>query len=138
MPVYDCTFVLSSQSDEAGLEAQVKSAKDIVERFGGKIVSDNRIGMRRLAYEINKLTQGYYVSLVFEGTGEVIRELEREFRMSETCLRFLTCAFQEFGPRDERLIGRWGTHGGGPRRHFDRGEGFEGPEAAWGPEEEES
>ncbi len=134
MPVYDCTLVLNSQLDEAALEAEIKNAKDLVERHGGKIVADNRIGMRRLAYEIRKLTQGYYVSLVFEGTGEIIRELESNLRINEAFLRFLTCQFQEFPPRDERL-GRWGMQGG-PRRHYDRGEGYGGPEPAWEPDEE--
>lgn len=134
MPVYDCTLVLNSQLDEAGLEAEIKNAKDLVERFGGKIVADNRIGMRRLAYEIRKLTQGYYVSLVFEGNGETIRELESNLRINEAFLRFLTCQFQEFPPRDERL-GRWGMQGG-PRRHFDRNGEYSGPERNWEGDEE--
>ncbi|MCP4566150.1 MAG: 30S ribosomal protein S6 [FCB group bacterium] len=100
MPVYDCTFILNPQLEESVLEGHIKSAKDLIEQQGGKIVTDNRIGMRRLAYEINKLTQGYYVSLVFDGTGEMIKALERQFRLEESVLRFLTCMYKEFEKRE--------------------------------------
>jgi small subunit ribosomal protein S6 len=58
--------------------------------------------MRRMAYEIQKLTQGYYVSLVFEGTQTTVTELERKFRLDEACLRFLTCHYQDFSRRRDR------------------------------------
>jgi len=95
MPTYDCTFILNSQLEEAAMESHIKNAKDLIGRHGGTIISDNRLGMRRLAYEIEKMTQGYYVSLVFDGDGAVINELERQFRLDEACLRFLTCHYQE-------------------------------------------
>jgi len=134
--VYDCTFILNSQLDETGLEGQIAAAKDLVQRHGGKIVSDNRIGLRRLAYEIQKMTQGYYVSLVFDGTGEAVSELERSFRMNEACLRFLTCLYQEFSPRDEKILGRPMRSGGYRGRRFDRGDSFERHDSGWNSEGE--
>ncbi len=95
MSVYDTTFVLNPQLEEAGLDERIKEVIDLIGSNGGKIVKENRIGMRKLAYEIKKLTQGYYVSLVFEGDGALINEMERRFRLDENCLRFLTCLYQE-------------------------------------------
>lgn len=106
MPVYDCTFILNPQLEESVLEGHIKSAKDLIEQQGGKIVKDYRIGMRRLAYEINKLTQGYYVSLVFDGTGDMVKELERQFRLEESVLRFLTCMYKEFEKREIKPVRR--------------------------------
>lgn len=91
MTLYDCTFILNPQLEETGLEGYIKDARDLVERHGGKVMAEKRMGMRRLAYEIQKLTQGYYVSLVFDGNGSTVHELERHFRLDENCLRFLTC-----------------------------------------------
>ena len=102
MPCYDCTFILNPQLEEAVLEGHIKDAKDLIDKQGGKLVKDNRIGMRRLAYEINKLTQGYYVSLVFDGNGDTVSQLERQFRLNENVLRFLTCLYKEFEKRDVR------------------------------------
>lgn len=95
MTLYDTTFILNPQLEESGLDERVKEAVELVNSHGGKVTKENRIGMRRLAYEIEKLTQGYYVNLVFEGDGKTVKELERRLRLDENCLRFLTCLYKE-------------------------------------------
>jgi len=102
MPVYDSTFILNPQLEEGGLETRIKEATELIASHGGKIVKENRIGMRRMAYEIEKVTQGYYVSLVFEGDRKTIDELERLLRLDEACLRFLTCHYQDFSRKRDR------------------------------------
>lgn len=102
MPVYDSTFILNPQLEEGGLDGRIKDAVDLINNHGGKVIKENRLGMRRMAYEIQKLTQGYYVSLVFDGTNETVMELERQFRLDEACLRFLTCHFQDFSRKKDR------------------------------------
>jgi len=57
------------------------------------------MGMRRMAYMIENLNQGYYVNLIFDGTAELVNELERRMRLDEACLRFLTCRYQDFSIR---------------------------------------
>ena len=91
MTLYDCTFILNPQLEESGLDGYIKDARNLIDRHGGKVMAEKRMGMRRLAYEIQKLTQGYYVSLIFDGNGTTVHELERQFRLDENCLRFLTC-----------------------------------------------
>jgi|WetSurMetagenome_2_1015567.scaffolds.fasta_scaffold11681_8 small subunit ribosomal protein S6 len=95
MQLYDSTFILNPQAEESNFDAQIKEAVELIARYGGKLVHENRFGMRRLAYEIQHLTQGYYVSLVYEGTGDVVKELERHFRLSEHVVRFLTTIYQQ-------------------------------------------
>jgi ribosomal protein S6 len=56
MTVYDSTFILNPQLEEGGLDASIKDAVDLITAHGGKIVKENRIGMRRMAYEIQKIT----------------------------------------------------------------------------------
>ena len=96
MTVYDMTVILSPQVEEGGFDARIQELVDLVGKNGGKLIRENRMGMRRLAYEMRKVTQGYYVSLVFEGTGETVAELERRLRLDESCLRFLTCRYRDF------------------------------------------
>jgi small subunit ribosomal protein S6 len=102
MPVYDSTFILNPQLEEGGLDGHIKEAVDLIAANGGKVIRENRLGMRRMAYEIQKLTQGYYVSLVYEGNNQTVMELERYFRLDESCLRFLTCHYQDFSRKKER------------------------------------
>ena len=99
MPVYDTTFVLNPQLEESGLDSRVQEYINLIGNNGGKMVKENRIGMRRLAYEIANLNQGYYISLVFEGSSDLVTELERRLRLDEGCIRFLTCLYRDFGAR---------------------------------------
>lgn len=94
MSIYDTTIVYNPQIEESGIDGEIKKAREIIERHGGKIVTENRIGMRRLAYEIQKTFQGFYYRFTYDGSGQVINELERQLRMDEPCLRFLTCLHQ--------------------------------------------
>jgi small subunit ribosomal protein S6 len=99
MPLYDTTFILNPQLEESGLDGRIQEYIDLIGGNGGKLVKESRIGMRRLAYEIANLNQGYYVSLVFDGSPELVNELERRLRLDEGCLRFLTCRYQDFSVR---------------------------------------
>lgn len=99
MSVYDTTLILNPQLEESGIDGRIKETVELIHRFGGKVQSENRMGMRRLAYEIQKVTQGYYVTLVFEGDQKVVTEMERAFRLDEGCLRYLTCLYQDFSRR---------------------------------------
>ena len=91
MPQYDCTFILNPQLEESGFDGRTRDLIALIDKHGGKLIREDRMGMRRLAYEIDKLTQGYYISLVYEGSQELVEELEHKLRLDESCLRFLTC-----------------------------------------------
>ena len=71
---------------------------DIIERitgiitgtFSGTVVALERPGMRKLAYEIKKESQGYYFYLNYAAPGEAVAEIERIFRIDDRVLRYLT------------------------------------------------
>ncbi len=104
MPIYDTTVILSPQLEEKGIDGRIKEIAGRIVENGGKIIRENRMGMRRLAYEIQKISQGYYVIFIYEGNGDLVKELERKFRLDESCLRFLTCLYQEVAPPKERFV----------------------------------
>lgn len=99
MPVYDTTFILNPQLEESGLDSRIQEYINLIGNNGGKMVKENRLGMRRMAYMIENLNQGYYVNLIFDGTAGLVNELERRLRLDEACLRFLTCRYQDFSIR---------------------------------------
>jgi small subunit ribosomal protein S6 len=99
MSIYDTTFILNPQLEESGLDSRIQEYINLIGNNGGKMVKENRIGMRRLAYEIENLNQGYYISLVFDGPSELVTELERRLRLDDGCIRFLTCLYEDFGAR---------------------------------------
>lgn len=94
MRLYETTFLINPQTDDATIDKHVQSVKDVISNQGGKVVLDNRMGTRRLAYEIDGLTQAYYTNLIFEAPAKALSPLERHFRLGEVYLRNLTVLFE--------------------------------------------
>ena len=82
---YEVTLVVRPDMDEPAFTAVVDKVKGWLTTAGGTITQTNIWGRRRLAYPINKLTEGQYVLLLAPALGG----LERDLRLSEEILRFL-------------------------------------------------
>jgi small subunit ribosomal protein S6 len=91
---YETTFIVNPQADDATIDRQVQAVSDLIVSNGGKIIFDDRIGTRRLAYPVAGLTQGYFASLIFESTGAIVPILDRYYRIEEPYLRYLTILFE--------------------------------------------
>ncbi len=89
MNTYELALVLNGKLEEEAKVAAFEKAKGYIERFGGKVVNVDDWGKRRLAYEIQKMREGFYYFITFESTSEVPAEVEKRIRIMETVLRFL-------------------------------------------------
>ncbi len=89
MNLYETTFIADAQLKEDGWESLIDKYSGIINQ-NGSIKQLDRWGVRRLAYEINKQTHGYYVHIIHESAPSVPRELERQFQLDELCMRHLT------------------------------------------------
>jgi small subunit ribosomal protein S6 len=89
--LYESIFITDTNTPQEDVDAFVDKLKKIIVNYGPeeKFAVD-RMGKHRLAYEIDKRQYGYYVSIEFEATGEVVAPLEEEYRLSDEILRFLT------------------------------------------------
>jgi small subunit ribosomal protein S6 len=67
----------------------------LVEKEGGSVIKTDDWGRRRLAYPIKKKTEGYYVLLEIEGSGQEIAELERRMRVNDMIMRYITVRVDE-------------------------------------------
>ena len=94
MNLYETTFIVNPQADDVSIDRQVKSITDMISSNGGKILREDRMGTRRLAYDIEGLTQGYYTSIVFEAPPETPSILSRHYRLEEPYIRHLTVLFE--------------------------------------------
>ena len=90
MTIYETTFIINPQTDDTSIDREVKSVAELITKNGGNILHEDRLGTRRLAYQINGLTQGYYAGFIFEGSKEVLSQLDHHFKLGEACLRHLT------------------------------------------------
>ena len=90
MRLYETTVIIDPQYKSIEIEDVIKKISNFITNHGGEIVKVDEWGKRRLAYEIDKRQYGYYVHIRFTGPGQLIELLEREYRLSEAILRFLT------------------------------------------------
>lgn len=89
MNTYELALVLNGKLEEEAKVEAFEKAKGYIERFGGKVVNVDDWGKRKLAYEIQKMREGFYYFITFESTSEVPAEVEKRVRIMETVLRFL-------------------------------------------------
>ena len=90
MRAYETMLVLKSDLEEATRDALIEKYEQVVAKEGGTVNPTNKLGKRRLAYEINKQRDGFYVLLNFEANNTTPAELERLLKIDESVLRYLT------------------------------------------------
>ena len=93
--VYETIFVLDPSLDDHTIQKEIKKVEELIFNHKGKIIKTEKWGMKRFAYPIRKKPQGYYTLIYFEGDGNIPTELERIYKLNESCLRYLTVVSQE-------------------------------------------
>ena len=87
---YELVFIMTPVLSEEQMDETVKRYSNVIKDAGNEIVSDERWGLRKLAYPIQKKSTGYYHSIEFGGKGDIIPTLELAMKRDEKLLRFLT------------------------------------------------
>ena len=75
------------------IQASVKAIEEVITSNGGEIAATNAMGMRKLAYPIEKNERGYYHVIYYTIAPAAIAEIERRFRINEDLLRFVTIKY---------------------------------------------
>jgi len=87
---YETTVIINASLDDAQIDAVIGRIQETITKNGGTTTSLNKWGRKRLSYSINKKTNGFYVSIEFTASGELIGLLERSYHLDEMVLRYLT------------------------------------------------
>ncbi|MBI4720135.1 MAG: 30S ribosomal protein S6 [Chitinivibrionia bacterium] len=86
---YECIVILSPDSAETAAKNSSQKYAGVIVSGGGEITKMEDWGRRRLAYEINKQSEGCYILYGFRAANAVLTELDRQLRLDETVLRHL-------------------------------------------------
>lgn len=89
MTVYEVTYILRPSLEENEVEERANAIAEIVKRQGGEVTAVERLGKKRLAYEIKDVREGNYVVMQFKSEAVVSKELERQLKLHEDVLRAL-------------------------------------------------
>jgi len=87
---YESMIVLRPDLQEAGTKEHVERVRRSLEGHGATIGGVHEWGLRELAYEIHKERRGYYVLVEYVGTARAVAELERNLKLSDAVLRFVS------------------------------------------------
>ena len=88
MNKYETVFIINPNVEEAGVKELIQKFSDIINN-DGKVESVEELGKKKLAYEIKKNSEGYYVVINFEANPELIKELERNYRITDSVIKFI-------------------------------------------------
>ena len=89
MNKYELAVVVNAKLEDEARDEVVEKAKGYVTRYGGVISEVEEWGKKRLAYEIQKMHEGYYYFIQFEAEPTAPAEIERHMRILDNVLRYL-------------------------------------------------
>ena len=90
MNKYESVIIINPSLDEQGIKDVITKFTDLINNNNGKVENVDEMGKRKLAYEIRKQSEGYYVVYTFEANPEFIKELERIYRITDSIMKFIT------------------------------------------------
>jgi len=89
MNKYELALVVNAKIEDDARAAVVEKAKKYIERFGGTVTEVEDCGKKRLAYEIQKMREGFYYFIQFDAAADVPAQVEQRVRIMDNVLRFL-------------------------------------------------
>ena len=92
---YEVMYIIDPDTAEDRIAKLNEAVGKVIEKEGGTVVRMDDIGIRTLAYPINKKREGYYVLFEIDGSGQEIAELERRMRVNDMIMRYITVRVDE-------------------------------------------
>ena len=89
MNKYELALVVNAKIEDDARTATVEKAKEYITRFGGQITDVDDWGKKRLAYDIQKMNEGFYYFIHFDAEAGVPAQVEENVRIMDNVLRFL-------------------------------------------------
>ena len=94
MNKYESVVIINPNVDEEGIKGLIKKFTDLINK-DGKLENAEELGLKKLAYEVQKNKEGYYVVFHFDANPTLISELERNYRITDEVIKFMTIKVEE-------------------------------------------
>ena len=94
MNKYESVVIINPSIDEEGVKSLVEKFSSLINN-DGKLEKVESLGKRKLAYEVKKQKEAYYEVFYFEANPELISELERNYRITDEVIKFMTIKVEE-------------------------------------------
>jgi small subunit ribosomal protein S6 len=100
---YEVMYIVKPETEGDRIEKLNDAVGKLIEKEGGTVVRMDDIGIRNLAYPIQKLNQGHYVLFEIDGSGQEILELERRMRVNDMIIRYITVRVDEDRKKADKI-----------------------------------
>ena len=104
MRKYETIFIINPDLSEEEIKGLIKKVREIVEGLQGQVLRIDEWGRRKLAYDLKKMSKGYYVLLHFIGKPQVLTEVERNLRLMDAVLKHQTVRLDEKGEKIAQML----------------------------------
>jgi small subunit ribosomal protein S6 len=101
---YESVFIARPDMTINDFESMVFDLSNIVEKMEGQVIKKEYWGLRNLAYPIKKHARGHYKILYIKGTFKMIKELERNYKMKEDIIRYLTIKVKKIDKEASKMM----------------------------------
>jgi small subunit ribosomal protein S6 len=95
MRTYEQLFIVNTAATDTDVDALLEQLTGIIKASGGNLDKTDKWGVRKLAYRVNRQTEGSYILLAFSCAAQTVRELERRLRVADLVLKFITVRMDE-------------------------------------------
>lgn len=126
MAFYENVFIARQDVTPQQVEQMAEQFAGLIAAQGGKVTKTEQWGLRNLAYKINKNRKGHYVLMNIDAPATAVHELERNMRINEDVLRYLTVKVDELEAGPSAMMRK--------EREYDRGDrGYDRPDRGYRP-----
>ncbi len=95
MSLYECVFIARQDVSATQVDSLVETFQNVITESGGTIGKTENWGLRTIAYKIKKNRKGHYVLMNIDAHSDAVLEMERQMRINEDVLRYLTLRVDE-------------------------------------------
>ena len=92
---YETIYIVNPTLDDDSLKEAIDKFSDLIKKLKGAIVKVDEWGKRKLAYEVKRFDKGYYVVLDFCALPKMVTELERNLKLDDRILKYITVKIDE-------------------------------------------
>ena len=90
---YELTYIISPVLEDEQYKEIIEKFSNFIEENGGEIDEVDEWGIRKFEYEMDGKSSGYYINAYFDAPGELIEKLERQLRIDDNIMRYLTLKY---------------------------------------------
>ena len=132
MSLYECVFIARQDVSATQVDGLVETFQNVITESGGTIGKTENWGLRTIAYKIKKNRKGHYVLMNIDAHSDAVLEMERQMRINEDVLRYLTLRVDEHETEPSAIMRNKGSEDRPRGRgRFDRDASSERPASSY-------